>query len=116
MMATEVLEQILEPNNFEPIGDICSRTNLLLYWYDKHPKKKKPFEPYFPTDTGFGIYHPKKKINPIIKDIHDTFKIDRYDNIYGGHTTAYIPGFHKRSIFHKTHKGPRIPGIPHGRH
>ncbi|MDI6737405.1 MAG: hypothetical protein QME12_02705 [Nanoarchaeota archaeon] len=28
-------------------------------------------------------------------DVHDTFKIDRYDNIYGGHTTLNIPGYGK---------------------
>ncbi|MFA5887204.1 MAG: hypothetical protein WC852_00650 [Candidatus Nanoarchaeia archaeon] len=28
-------------------------------------------------------------------DVHDTFKIDRYDNIYGGHTTLDIPGYEK---------------------
>lgn len=24
--------------------------------------------------------------------VHDTFKIDRYDNLYDGHTSVYLPG------------------------
>lgn len=28
-------------------------------------------------------------------DVHDSFKLDRYDNIYGGHTTLNIRGYEK---------------------
>ena len=31
-------------------------------------------------------------------DVHDTFKLDRYDNTYGGHTTVNIPGYTKLHI------------------
>ncbi|TKJ17678.1 hypothetical protein CEE44_04060 [Candidatus Woesearchaeota archaeon B3_Woes] len=45
---------------------------------------------------------PSSPINPVVipygnqtglgGDVHDTFKIDRYDNPYGGHTSIKIPG------------------------
>jgi len=31
-------------------------------------------------------------------EMHDTFKIDRYDNIFGGHTTINIPGYDKKHL------------------
>src|SRR3989338_3012724 len=33
-----------------------------------------------------------------LKDLHDTYKIDRYDNIYGGHTTATSQDNKKKRI------------------
>lgn len=47
-----------------------------------------PLKPFFPTSTGFGI-----SINPPLPEIreyHETFKIDRYDNFYGGHSSITI--------------------------
>lgn len=43
--------------------------------------------PFFPTSTGLGITIKLPDLDLPIKDIHETFKIDRYDNIYGGHTS-----------------------------
>lgn len=25
-------------------------------------------------------------------NLHDTFRVDRYENTYGGHTSVYLPG------------------------
>jgi len=46
---------------------------------------------------------PSSPINPVVVpygnqtglggDVHDTFRIDRYDNLYGGHTSIKIPGY-----------------------
>lgn len=58
---------------------------MLLSSGDKAPS---PFLPFFPTSTGLGISLPHYE--PEIKDTHETFKIDRYDNIYGTHTTITI--------------------------
>ncbi len=32
--------------------------------------------------------------SPLGGDMHETFKFDRYDNLYSGHTTVRIPGGH----------------------
>ncbi|MFH0752338.1 MAG: hypothetical protein V1914_01945, partial [archaeon] len=40
---------------------------------------------FFPTSTGVGVTITIPSLP--LKDLHETFKIDRYDNIYGGHTS-----------------------------
>ena len=35
-----------------------------------------------------------------LKDVHDTYKIDRYDNLYGGHTTSTSQNNQKKRISH----------------
>ena len=35
-----------------------------------------------------------------LKDVHDTYKIDRYDNLYRGHTTLTSQNNHKKRISH----------------
>ncbi len=50
--------------------------------------------PFFPTNTGLGITIKLPDLDLPLKDIHETFKIDRYDNIYGGHTS--ITGTNKK--------------------
>ena len=39
--------------------------------------------------TDYGLHYSNRNYGQFSTDgyIHDTFKIDRYDNIYGGHTT-----------------------------
>ena len=49
---------------------------------------------FFPTTTGVGIHVPKP-VSEII-NYHETFKIDRYDNLYGGHSSITIDGKKKR--------------------
>jgi hypothetical protein len=46
------------------------------------PKEKHDF---FPTNTGLSIKHNVPDV-----DMHDTYKYDRYDNLYGGHTSIHI--------------------------
>jgi len=53
-----------------------------------------PGGPFFPTNTGFGIKVPKPLKQ--IDDYHETFKIDRYGNLYGGHSSITIDGKKKR--------------------
>ncbi|MEW5896337.1 MAG: hypothetical protein AB1668_01475 [Nanoarchaeota archaeon] len=54
--------------------------------------EKNRFSPYFPTSTGFGVSVPVKGID----DYLETFKIDRYDNLFGGHSSITIGGKKKR--------------------
>lgn len=61
--------------------------------------------PLKPLNENIGQFPglPSSPINPVVipygnqtglgGDIHDTFKIDRYDNLYGGHTSIKIPGY-----------------------
>jgi len=61
------------------------------------------FEPPKPFGGNIGQIPslPSSPINPVVipygnqtglgGDVHDTFKIDRYDNPYGGHTSIKIP-------------------------
>ena len=103
-MSSQALEQMLE-NTFVPniaqdrmyqtIDTYTSGTTAL---YTPPPK---PFNPIIaPTPTGFVVPHPPIPGIPEIRDYHDTYKIDRYDNPYGGHTTFDIPGFPKKRIDH----------------
>lgn len=59
----------------------------------------KPFRPrIIPSLIGIVIPHPITDL-PLI-NLHDTYKIDRYDNLYGGHTTADSKEG-KKKIYHK---------------
>jgi hypothetical protein len=71
---------------------------------------------FFPTSTGFGIGYKdlippepapnffekndiergSKLFEPKTINFHDTFKTDRYDNLYGGHSTVNTPSWKKR--------------------
>jgi hypothetical protein len=98
-MASQALEQMLEfapsfgqTRMYQTIDVYAAGTTAL---YTPPPK---PFEPMIiPTDSGFIVPLPPI---PGIRDYHDTFKIDRYDNPYGGHTTFDINGFPKKRIDH----------------
>lgn len=98
-MASQALEQMLEfapsfgqTRMYQTIDVYTAGTTAL---YTPPPK---PFEPMIiPTDSGFIMPLPSI---PGIRDYHDAFKIDRYDNPYGGHTTFDIPGFPKKRIDH----------------
>jgi hypothetical protein len=57
---------------------------------------RRPLDPFFPTSTGFGV---SVRGVPGVDDYHETFKQDRYDNLYGGHSSITIGG-KKKSIFH----------------
>ncbi len=84
---TQALEQIVEfaptreqTGMYGTIDRYVSGTTAL---YSFEPPK--PLTPFFPTNTGIGVSIP----SPLdqIKDYHETFKIDRYDNPYGGHSS-----------------------------
>lgn len=58
-----------------------------------------PYEPkIIPIDNGIVIPHPK--IPGIGIDLHDTYKIDRYNNLYDGHTTINLPNNDKLRFYH----------------
>ena len=58
------------------VGDLKSLSASVLYT----PKIK-------PLSNG-GITIPYGNLGiPGLKDLHDTFSVDRYGNLYGGHTT-----------------------------
>ncbi len=105
-MASQALEQMLEfaptfgqTRTYETI-DTYARGTTVLYSFDP----PKPMTPFFPTSTGFGIIIP----NPLdeIKDYHETFKIDRYDNLYGGHSSITPVGGTKFRKFRINHMLP----------
>lgn len=54
-----------------------------------------PLHPPFP-EPGPGIY-PTSQPNQFSTGggLHETFKVDRYQNLYDGHTTVRIPGGQK---------------------
>ena len=107
-MSSQALEQVLE---FVPTMRQESRayqtidvfTNGLSQMYTG---KIQPIggvfnpAPFFPTSTGFGV----NVNNPYpveFKDYHETFKVDRYDNLYNGHSTITPKEGEKFSIFHQ---------------
>lgn len=45
-----------------------------------------PTHDFFPTNTGFGVQH-QDVFDRGLGEIHDAYKVDRYDNLYDGHTT-----------------------------
>ena len=98
-MPSQALEQMLgfaptlgQTRMYETIDIYTAGTTAL---YTPPPK---------PLDGNIGQIPslPSSPINPVVipygnqtglgGDIHDTFKIDRYDNPYGGHTSIKIPG------------------------
>ena len=103
---TQALEQMLE-NTFVPkiaqdrmYQTIDTYASGTTQSYNFNPPK--PFKPIIqPTPTGFVVPHPPIPGLPDIRDYHDTYKIDRYYNPYGGHTTFDIPGFPKKRIDHE---------------
>lgn len=101
-MASQALEQIVEfAPSIERIGasetiDVYTSGTTVLYSFDPPPK---PFEPFFPTSTGFGI-NVRLPLDEI-KDYHETFKIDRYDNPYGGHSSITPTEGDKFNIKHE---------------
>ena len=106
-MASQALEQMLElvptirqERIYQTIDTYVAGTTAL---YTPPPK---PFQPA----GNFGQMPGPQDINPFRTvipygnltglggDVHDTFKYDRYGNIYGGHTTINIPGYDKLKI------------------
>jgi len=68
-------------NDFTPSPDAC-----------------KAFRQVF--NDGPGLYPSSRNYGQFSTggSLHDTFRIDRYDNVYGGHTSYYLPGGQKTSI------------------
>jgi hypothetical protein len=63
---------------------------------EKNRDAHNPNSRFFPTSQGFGVTHD----NAMPKEfgvIHDTFKLDRYDNLYDSHTT-YQKGSNSKRI------------------
>ena len=105
-MASQALEQMLE---LAPTIEQESRAYQTLDVYTSGLSRMyigprgiiepmTPLRPFFPTNTGFGINVSKPP--DIIKDYHETFKIDRYDNLYGGHSSITPIGGNKLRIDH----------------
>ncbi|MBU4284305.1 MAG: hypothetical protein KJ968_04290 [Nanoarchaeota archaeon] len=88
-MQSQVLEQILEPVQ-RPEKAYVTIDLYTSGQFQMYTGQFKPINPFFPTATGFGINIPKplKGIN----DYHETFKLDRYDNLYNGHSSVTING------------------------
>jgi len=96
-MSSQALEQMLSSvpgigQEDTPYQTLDVYTSGLSQMYTG-PMKSNDF---FPTTTGFGINGPK--IDGI-DDYHETFKVDRYDNLYKAHSTFSI-GKKKKSIFY----------------
>jgi hypothetical protein len=51
-------------------------------------------------NAGPGLYPSIKNYGQISTggNLHDTLRFDRYDNIYGGHTTVDLGGGMKKSL------------------
>ncbi|MBU0459864.1 MAG: hypothetical protein KKH52_00545 [Nanoarchaeota archaeon] len=109
----EALEQMLEmvpsvgttQDNYATIDVFTSGYSQMDCGKCGHPcihdgfidgQMRNDFSPFLETNTGIGVTIP-----PIsgISDYHETFKTDRYDNLYGGHSSITISG-KKKSIFH----------------
>ena len=100
-MSSQALEQMLE-NTFVPniakdrmyqTIDTYTDGTTALYSSGKPLDQPK----IIPSDNGVVIPHPKI---PGVPDLHDTYKIDRYDNLYKGHTTINLPNYGKIRIDH----------------
>jgi hypothetical protein len=100
-MASQALEQILDftPTTWQTkmYGTTSAYIPEKIMFYTP----TNPFEPMIvPTDNGFIIPYGPTPWLPEPGNYHDTFKIDRYNNPYGGHTTFDIPDFPKLRIDH----------------
>jgi hypothetical protein len=51
---------------------------------------------FFGTSDGFGVSH---KVPDFKGDLHDTYNVDRYDNIYDGHTTLQYKNDFRKKLF-----------------
>lgn len=96
---SQALEQLLEnapsipqEQMYQTIDTYATGTTQ-LYSFDPPGE----FPKIVPTDTGVVIPHPTI---PEVPDLHDSYKIDRYDNLYKGHTTVNLPGDGKIRIDH----------------
>ena len=101
----EALEQMLNDFEVPSISNESLYTSIDMYAASVPALYTgdffEPRDPLIrPRPNGFVIPHPPIDGLPEIKDYHDTYKIDRYDNPYGGHTTFNIPGFPKKRIDH----------------
>ncbi|HIH23870.1 TPA: hypothetical protein HA251_02440 [Candidatus Woesearchaeota archaeon] len=45
-----------------------------------------------------GTVIPYGDLQTLNGETHDTFKIDRYGGVYGGHTTINVPGYRKKRV------------------
>lgn len=101
-MASEALEHKLSSDNDRYNGysgldefrlydsiDVYVTGTAALYTGPASPKPFTP-KPFFPTSTGFGITMPPPL--PGLEDYHETFKVDRYENLYAGHSSITING------------------------
>lgn len=99
-MSSQALEQMLEfapsfgqTKMYETIDVYTAGTTAL---YTPPPK---PFGgnigqiPGLPSSPINSVVIPYGNQTGLGGDVHDTFKIDRYDNPYGGHTSIKIPGY-----------------------
>jgi hypothetical protein len=72
-----------------------------MHWNLIEPKRPL-FDAWQPGEridqTDIGAIIPYGNQTGLGGDIHDTFKKDRYDNIYGGHTTIQLPGIEPMRI------------------
>ena len=51
-----------------------------------NPNSVESFQPRI-IPSSQGIVIPTPISLPAVKDVHETYKFDRYENLYGGHTT-----------------------------
>ena len=88
MLDNTFVPNIAQDRMYQTIDTYTTGTTQ-LYSFD--PPKIKP------SYNGVVIPHPKI---PGVPDLHDTYKIDRYDNLYKGHTTVNLPKDGKIRINH----------------
>ncbi|MBT3297719.1 hypothetical protein HN385_02250 [archaeon] len=66
----------------------CGKCGFFCH-HDRYHMDQSDFGQIKPTPIGGVI--PYGNLTELGGDVHDTFKNDRYDNIYGGHTTIKLP-------------------------
>jgi len=70
--------------------------------FNPSPSACKAFGDMFgnPFQSAGGLYPSNRNYGQFSTggNLHDTFKIDRYNNIYGGHTSVYLKGVGKISM------------------
>ena len=102
-MTSQALEQMLD-NTFVPniaqdrvyqTIDVYINRTIQLYSFDLPKPVDQP--KIIPSYNGAVIPHPTI---PEVPDLHDTYKIDRYGNLYDGHTTINLPNDGKIRIDH----------------